>query len=140
MKPDKVVCKNCGKQINKGKWCGDACRKAFSRTKSDVQPGQKGGQINPDTDISLPGQANPDIDEFREGLTKTDKTFYDRALVTWKEPYYDFGGELRTDVCGQCGSKYTTHMRLLKYCSYKCYTAAIGGRQGVVYKPRPSMN
>lgn len=26
-----ITCNNCGKPINRGKWCSDKCRKAYSR-------------------------------------------------------------------------------------------------------------
>lgn len=143
MKPDKVVCMNCGKQIQKGKWCSDSCRMAFKRN-PNIQPEQKPEQTNPNidsnTNISQPEQDKANIDEFRAGLTKTDKTFYDRAINLWKEPHYDFGGILRDSACAQCGDKYKTRMSLLKYCSYKCYSNAISGPRGVVYKSRPPMN
>lgn len=116
MKPDKNTCLNCGKQISsKAKYCSDKCRKAYSR-KSDINP----DKLNPDTDKTQVGQ--PKSDTFRDSLTKTDKTFYDRAMDLWGEPYYKFRpGEEREAKCGFCGEKFKTTLSLNKYCSYQHY-------------------
>lgn len=121
MKPDKLVCGNCGKEIPKGKWCSDKCRMANKRTK-------KPEQIIPNTNKSLPEQPNeqkPEQDDFRASLTKTDKTFYDRAMKDFGEPYYRFGGDLRKGVCGFCGAKFTTTLALNRYCSYEHYRLSL---------------
>lgn len=126
MKPDTRVCKNCGKEINRGTWCSDKCRKAYVRNpdkdtpKSDKNPDKP----NPDTQKS---------DKFRNSLTNTDKTFYDRALRDFKgNPYYRFG-EInpaeRNCILESCGKSFKTSLKLLNYCSYDHYREAIGGRK-----------
>lgn len=128
MKPDKVTCNNCGIQILKGKWCSDKCRKAYSRKSDnpDTQVGQKSDilvnksdKINPDTDKT----DNPDI--TRTNLTATDKTFYDRAMKDFNEPYYNFNSSERTLKCAYCGKEYTTCLSLNRYCCYEHYKTAI---------------
>ena len=78
-----------------------------------------------------PDKPNPDTskpDKFRDGLTTTDKTFYDRAMRDFGEPYYRFNqldkdGEpiMRELKCAQCGKSFTTTLSLNKYCSYEHY-------------------
>lgn len=137
MKPDTPKCANCEKDIVRGRWCSDKCRKVFTR-KSDNP--DKVGQINPDTDKksdkTQPGQPKSDkvgqIDEFRTKLTKTDKTFYDRAMKDFKKPYYNFELEtIRSATCilQSCGRPFTTSLSMLNYCSYEHYTRAISGRK-----------
>lgn len=127
MKPDKVTCDNCGKEIGGGRWCSDKCRKAYGR-KSDklgqnVQ--EKADKSNPDTDILQVGHGPGQIDELRASLTKTDKTFYDRAMKDFGEPYYNFTGELKKSKCGFCSEAYTTNLSLNKYCSYNHYASGL---------------
>lgn len=67
-------------------------------------------------------------DTFRETLTKTDKTFYDRALRDFKgDPYYKFTDDLREAECDKCGVKFKTGLSLLRYCSYEHYNQTIKG-------------
>lgn len=119
MKPDKVSCLNCGDQITKGKWCSDKCRKAYARN-----PDKQADKTNPDTDKSQVGQPTRTNDEFRETLTKTDKTFYDRAIKDFGEPYYNFDWEKREGTCAFCKSKYMTCLRLNRFCSYEHFLKA----------------
>lgn len=147
MKPDKVTCNNCGIQILKGKWCSDKCRKAYSRKSDnpDTQVGQKSDilvnksdKINPDTDksdkISTKSDKLGQLTEVQVGqtdditrteLTATDKTFYDRAMKDFNEPYYNFNSSERTLKCAYCGKEYTTCLSLNRYCCYEHYKTAI---------------
>lgn len=140
MKPDLITCNNCGKPIPKGKWCSDKCRMAYKRT----QPEQEGEQTNnPNTnkpEQMKPEQAKveqPEHDEFRATLTKTDRTFYDRAMRDFKkpdgtpDPYYNFGEKAVAEkVCdmGSCGVTFKTTLSLLRYCSYQHYSESLGGK------------
>lgn len=132
MKPDKVTCNNCGKPIPKGKWCSDKCRMAFKRTQLGEQPEQI---TNPNTNKGeqiLPEQPNPnkpeqlgEHEQLRAKLNKTDRTFFDRAIRDFKEPYYRFElDKLREGKCVHCGDSYKTTLPLNKYCSYQHYAEA----------------
>lgn len=119
MKPDALICNNCGIQIARGKWCSDACRKAYSRN-----PDKKSDISNPDTDKLEVGQPKSDIDDtntFRASLTVTDKTFYDRALRDFGKPYYRFTDNIREEKCLFCGEKFRTGLAMLRFCSYEHY-------------------
>lgn len=131
MKPDKVICQNCGEQIEKGKWCSDKCRKAHGRKSDnpDTRVGQNPDKTNPDTDILQVGQAKSDKDEFRASLTKTDKTFYDRAMRDYKEPYYKFGSPVKEVICLHCWNKFKTSLSMLRFCSYDHYSDALSGKK-----------
>ena len=127
MKPDKIVCRNCGKQIDRGTWCSDKCRMAFKR-----KPEQKAEHEQPEHE-QKPEQTQPEQPEseqpeqnLRDTLSKTDKTFYDRAMKEWGEPYYKFSEVKRTVVCAQCGGKFTTSLSLNRYCSYGHYRESLG--------------
>lgn len=135
MKPDKIVCQNCGKQIPKGKWCSDKCRKAYGRNSdnSDIKVGQKSDKpsiksdkIKSDTDI-LASRTELDV---RPKLTKTDKTFYDRAMKDFGEPYYNFDDKARELKCAWCGKPFTTHLSMNRYCSFAHYKEAISAFRG----------
>lgn len=121
MKPDKVTCNNCGIQILKGKWCSDKCRMAFSRNPN--KPEQKGEQIQPEPEQNEQPEQNISIS--RTNLTATDKTFYDRAMKDFNEPYYNFNSSERTLKCAYCGKEYTTCLSLNRYCCYEHYKTAI---------------
>lgn len=64
---------------------------------------------------------------LRDSLTKTDKTFYDRAMKDFGEPYYHFQGTLKKNKCGFCGKAYSTNLTLNKYCSYQHYRESLSG-------------
>lgn len=120
MKADPVFCNNCGVEIPKGKWCSDKCRMANKRTK-------KPEQISPNTNKILPEQAKveqPEQNDFRASLTKTDKTFYDRALKDFGRPYYYYTDNLQEKNCELCRAKFKTGLPLNRYCSYKHYSEA----------------
>lgn len=118
MKPDKLLCQNCQKEIPRGKWCSDKCRKAYARN-----PDKKPDISKPDTDKSQVGQIVYSGD-IPSNITKTDKTFYDRAMKDFGEPYYNFNGRLRKEECRKCGKKFDTRLSLLKFCSYGHYKIA----------------
>lgn len=123
MKPNKNLCLNCNKEIgSRAKYCSDKCRKAYTRN-----PDKRSDKTNPDTDKLEVGQTKSDT--FRDSLTKTDKTFYDRAMRDFKEPYYNFNQiPERAEKCLQCGTTFKTTMIMLRYCSYNHYSDAIAGR------------
>lgn len=121
MKPDEVTCQNCGKQIAKGKWCSDKCRMAFKR-----KPEQKPKPNTNKGEQTIPEQHSPNI---RDSLTKTDQTFYDRAMRDFEKPYYNFSDELREEECLHCGDKFKTSMAMLRFCSYQHYSDALSGKK-----------
>lgn len=123
MKPDKVVCLNCGQQIQKGKWCSDKCRKAFARNpdKTDARADKKSDISKSDTENSQVGQ-NPD--KYSK-LNKTDKSFYDRAMKDFGEPYYKFENEEQELECGYCHKEYKTTLKLNRYCCYNHYSKSL---------------
>lgn len=131
MKPDTNKCLNCNKEISsKAKFCSDKCRKAYSRN-----PDNKSDKTNPDTPEIQVGQPKSDKPEhepgFRATLTKTDKTYYDRAMRDMGEPYYRFFGVPEHEVTcvrEQCDAKFTTTLSLCRYCSYEHYKETISGR------------
>jgi hypothetical protein len=116
MKPDKRECLYCGKDITdkrlSAKFCKDAHRKAFERNSDN--PVKRTNVIK--------------ADKLRDSLTNTDKTFYDRAMNEWGEPYYYFDGELREGVCRLCEKKFTTNLSLNRYCSYEHYNKDLAGK------------
>lgn len=124
MKPDLITCNNCGKPIVRGKWCSDKCRMAFKR----IEPEQK---LNPNT--NKPEQIEPEhikVEQpeqktLRDSLTKCDRTFFDRAMRDFHEPYYIFTDTLRDIICGFCGEKAKTGLSLNKYCSYDHYSKSL---------------
>lgn len=125
MKPDKNICLNCRTEISlRAKYCSDKCRKQYERN-----PDKRSDITNPDTDKSQVGQTKSDT--FRDSLTKTDKTFYDRAMRDFKEPYYkfDFDEPIQKKECAKCGNNFKTRLHLLIYCSYDHYAQTIGGRK-----------
>ena len=124
MKPDKTVCLYCNTQIARGKYCSDAHRMAYKRE-------HKGEQTTP-PNPNKPEQIKPEHEaeqknEQREQLTKTDKTFYDRAIKDFGEPYYNFSNELREVTCDRCRKKFKTGLSLNRYCSYTHYSETITG-------------
>lgn len=133
MRPDKKVCLYCGKEIDGKKlYCDDAHRMAFKR-QSEQEPEQKDNPNTNKVEQILPEQAETEQPEqsLRDSLTKTDKTFYDRAMKDFREPYYHFGEiPVTKKVCdrGDCKQTFKTTLRLLRYCSYDHYTRTISGR------------
>lgn len=128
MKPDKFTCQNCGKQIAKGKWCSDKCRMAFKRNpnKSEQKPEHEQPEHTEKGEQTLPEQPTRTEPPEREELSKTDKTFYDRAMKDFNEPYYYFHElPLTTRNCLRCGKEFKTTLRLLRYCSYNHYRKAL---------------
>lgn len=128
MKPDKNTCLNCGKEIGlRAKYCSDKCTKAYKRNSDKL--GQNGpiksDKTNSDTENTQLGHEVGHDEDLRSTLTKTDKTFYDRAMKDFGEPYYRFGGELKKAKCGFCGDHYTTTLSLNKYCSYSHYADSL---------------
>lgn len=119
MKPDKRTCTNCGKDISdrsaRAKFCSDKCTKAFKRN-SDI----KSDKTNSDTEL---GQDNSDNANLRDQLNKTDRTFYDRAIKDFGEPYYNFElDNVRDGKCAYCEAKFKTTLALNRYCSYEHYS------------------
>lgn len=138
MKPDRINCQNCSKEIARGKWCSDKCRMANKRVQKLVDSMPKPEHI-PKSNINKVEQIVPEqseneqpeqSDDFRSTLCKTDKTFYDRAMKDFKEPYYKFETELKDSVCilESCGAKFKTSLRMLRFCSYQHYSDALSGR------------
>lgn len=84
-------------------------------------------KVGQNPDISEPGHAKSDT--FLDSLTKTDKSFYDRAIRDFKEPYYKFGETERTEKCLQCDSEFKTTLSMLRFCSYEHYSDALAGKQ-----------
>jgi hypothetical protein len=76
-----------------------------------------------------PEHTNPNKDEFRATLTKTDKTFYDRAMREFKEPYYKFGDKLKEVSCLRCRDKFKTSLSMLRFCSYEHYSDSLSGKK-----------
>lgn len=128
MKPDKNNCLSCQKEIStRAKYCSDKCRKQYERNpdKSDSQPGQnvliRSDKPNSDTDILQVGHKVGQEDSERASLSKTDRTFYDRAIRDFGEPYYNFDWAEREEKCRYCDGKFRTKLRLGAYCSYEHY-------------------
>lgn len=136
MRPDKQACRNCSKEIDRGKWCSDKCRKAYGRKSDnpDTKPGQKPDKSKSDTQNGqsrTKSKLPADLAKLRDSLTKTDKTFFDRAIKDFQEPgkapdpYYRFDGKLRKADCAYCGEEYQTNLNLNRYCSYQHYSKAL---------------
>jgi hypothetical protein len=130
MKPEPNKCLNCGKEVStRAKYCSDKCTKAHKRNSDKL--GQK-ESLNSDisahnSDKSELGQPNSDtlsaeLKELRDSLTKTDKTFFDRAIRDFKNPYYNYSSPLKEDTCGLCGKDFKTNLSLNRYCSYAHYS------------------
>lgn len=103
---EKMTYLNCHKPISpKAKYCSDACRMAYTkRTKDGEQPEQN-------DPVLLPEQSTR---TFEVELTVTDKLF------EIKRPnYYTFGKEVHKREClkPDCKKKFTTRLKLLKFCS-----------------------
>jgi hypothetical protein len=128
MKPDRKICRNCGKEIDgKKTYCDDACRMAFKRNKPEHLD-------NPNTnkaEQNEPEQAESEQPEqMRDFLTKTDKTFYDRAMLDFGEPYYNFLEKpVYSATCLRCRNKFKTTLGMLRFCSYQHYSASLSGRK-----------
>lgn len=135
MKPDQRFCDYCGQELHgraDRKFCSEAHRKAFVRSngdKADKIP-QKGGQIKADKQIESIEKDGEVQNGFNaDNLTKTDRTFYNRAMKDFGEPYYKFGEkEKHKEECLQCKKKFTTTLGLLRFCSYNHYHEAISGK------------
>ena len=124
MKPDKKLCLQCGKEVsNKATFCSPKCKMAHRRSVTEDP-----ASVTKPT-VTSQNTASVTNDEFRATLTKTDKTFYDRAMRDFKKPYYIFDGELQENTCLTCGDKFKTSMPLLHYCSYEHYSNTIGGKK-----------
>lgn len=117
MRPDKITCQNCGKQIDRGKWCSDKCRMAFKRK----EPEQNKPEHEQKVEHSIPEQPESEQSEQDLNLTKADQTFYDRAMRDFGEPYYYFSDVVQEKKCANCNTKFKTSLRLNRYCSYKHY-------------------
>ena len=72
----------------------------------------------------VPEQQPEQTDDLRSTLTKTDKTFYDRAMKDFNEPYYRFNGQLRKLKCSFCAEVFSTNLSLNRYCTYQHYSQA----------------
>lgn len=130
MKPDKNTCLNCKIEISgRAKYCSDKCRMAYGRNPNKVgsEPEQKGEQTQGEHEQITTRTPEPEQDDFRAQLTKTDKTFYDRAMDVWGEPYYNFDWTKRESKCNFCGAKFSTELRLNRYCSYQHYSQSLKG-------------
>lgn len=91
-----------------------------------VEPEQNSNPNTNKPEQIVPEQAKV---EQPEHLTKTDQTFYDRAMRDFGKPYYRFNETpVREKICdmGRCGKKFKTTLSLLRYCSYEHYSQTIG--------------
>lgn len=123
MKPEKRVCEQCGKEITRGKFCSPKCKMANRRSVTNRNTVGDENVTQSVTNETVTSQKDESVtrDDFRADLTKTDKTFYDRAMRDFKEPYYRFEDKLREASCFQCGKRYKTSLSLLRFCSYEHY-------------------
>lgn len=112
-----IHCNNCGKQIKKGKWCSDKCRKSFARVHAN--PDKKSDKINPDT--SQVGQKMPNPDKH----TETDQLFVDDAMARGLGNYYVFDDDTYKHKCLQCDRYFDTQLSLLRFCSPQCRAASL---------------
>lgn len=133
MKPDPNNCLNCNKEIsNRAKYCSDKCRKQYERSNAGRSPNsdKRSDKPNPDTQKE-PTRTGPGQDGFRDTLTATDKTFYDRAIKDFGKPYYKFSDKIQEHTCamGSCGKKFKTSLSMLRFCSYRHYSEALSGKR-----------
>jgi hypothetical protein len=98
-------CLYCDKELTgKKRYCSEAHSKAYRRrTQAGHEPGQNDPEFNPDT---------RDLSDL--GLTRTDKLFED-----YKPNYYNFDEKVFDSKCilPDCGAKFKTHLKLLRFCS-----------------------
>lgn len=127
MKPEKITCKNCGKQIDRGKFCSPRCKMAYRRSVTKEPQSVTESVTNETVTPKIEQSVTNDLK-----LTKTDRTFYDRndgpdehglPGIIGKD-YYIFDDKLREEKCLQCGAGFKTHMAMLKFCSYDHYKKA----------------
>jgi len=74
-----------------------------------------------------PNKANKILEKYgvdRSKLTKTDKTFFDRAMRVFNQPYYNFTSPLKKAKCVICNKEYQTNLSLNRFCSYQHYDQA----------------
>jgi hypothetical protein len=145
MKPDTNFCLMCGVEIggkrNK-KFCSDAHKVAYNRRNVTVNDENvtvtvtkplvtvtsetvtnRGQGVENHGEIQKP-ETRTNEDEWGivyNNLTPTDKTFYDRAMRDFKEPYYRFSDTIRKEKCAFCSKEYKTSLSLNRYCSYEHY-------------------
>jgi len=134
MKPDINYCTNCKKEVSlRAKYCSDKCRKQYER-KSDKLGHEVGQNVQIKSDKSNSDtlkttnsdklELSAELQDFRDSLSKTDKTFFDRAMKTFNEPYYNFISPLRKAKCVICNKEYQTTLSLNRFCSYQHYDQA----------------
>jgi hypothetical protein len=142
MKPDIQFCKWCGNSLEgrEGKeFCKDSHRKAYKRNpdKAPIIADNVRVSVQDIADISEneiiadnADKSEEDTPELslRDTLSKCDKTFFDRAMRDFNDPYYRFSEDHRKIICGFCGEKATTSLSLNRYCSYAHYKASISGK------------
>jgi hypothetical protein len=95
---------------------------AKRRTKANTKPEHE----QPKPEQIQPEQANPntlsaELKELRDSLTKTDKTFFDRAIRDFGYPYYNYDSFLKEGTCIFCKKPFKTNLSLNRYCSYQHY-------------------
>lgn len=135
MKPDRVACQYCGKELDgkaNKKFCSDAHRMAFVRVKGSKanKPEHLPEQMEPEQQIEgveKHGEIQFDVNPNK--LTKTDKTFYARAMRDFGEPYYRFGEKIHEEVCKFCDKGFRTSLSLLAYCCYNHYRDSLAGKK-----------
>lgn len=129
MKPDKITCQNCGKQIQKGKWCSDKCRMALKR-QGEQKPEHSVPEHEQMMENIQPEQKFDMDEDSRATLTKTDQTFFDRAMEDFGEPYYNFNSSVQEKSCTFCGKRFTTMLSMNKNCSYEHYSQSLAVFRG----------
>lgn len=126
MKPDKKACLNCKKEISgRATFCSDACRMAYKRKANKPE---HNSEENPNKSEQIETRTPKPEQAFRDSLTKADKTFYDRAMRDFGEPYYKFGKTEHEEKCLHCGKDFKTTLSMLRFCSYEHYADALAGK------------
>lgn len=132
MKPDTRNCLQCGKEISRGKFCTPKHKMAFRRNSQTVTESVTNPESVTQKSVTNENVTHPEHEPgFRDKLTKTDKTYYDRAMKELGEPYYRFlEAPERDQTCIRttCSVKFKTTLTLCHYCSYDHYKQTISGR------------
>lgn len=132
MKPDTRNCLQCGKEISRGKFCTPKHKMAYRRNTPTVTESVTNSENVTVGSVTNETVTHPEHEPgFRAKLTKTDKTYYDRAMKDMSEPYYHFLGVPEHDeTCIRlgCGAKFRTTLSMCRYCSYAHYKETISGR------------
>lgn len=131
MKPDVKNCLNCNKEIGgRAKFCSAKCKMAYRRNTSVTGTVTNESPSVTKSTVTAPSVTFPEPKELLGfDLTKTDRTFYDRAMRDFNgDPYYRFGEKSEhEDRCLFCGEKFLTTLGALRYCSYEHYKGSISG-------------